>query len=45
MTFGIVYAAASLLALLDHVHERFVQEVAVLALDALLVTPPLPRPR
>lgn len=44
MTFGIAYAATSLLALRDHVQERFLQEIDVLVLDALLVAPALPHP-
>ena len=39
MTFGFVHAVASLLALLDHVQERFLQEIRVLALDAWFITP------
>lgn len=34
----------SVLALLDHVQERFLLEIAVLALDALLLTPACTRP-
>ena len=45
MTFGIRHALTSRLGLLDHVQGRFLQEIVVHAIDALLLTSALPRLR